>query len=75
MIEVIYVITPDVIARINELARKQRERTLTAAEKDEQAKLRRLYVDNIKGQVKTALDSAVKHAHPEECDCGCHHKH
>lgn len=68
-------ITPDVIARINELARKQREGTLTAAEKDEQAKLRRLYIDNIKGQVKAALDGTVKHAHPEDCGCGCHHKH
>lgn len=68
-------ITPEVIARINELARKQREGGLTAAEKEEQAGLRRLYIDHIKGQVKEALDATVKHAHHEGCDCGCHGKH
>jgi len=69
------VITPEVIARINELARKQREGELTAAEKEEQARLRRLYIDHIKGQVKEALDATVKYAHKEDCDCGCHGKH
>jgi len=69
------VITPEVIARINELARKQREGTLSEPEKEEQAKLRRLYIDHVKGQVKAALDDAVKHSHPEGCGCGCHHKH
>lgn len=68
-------ITPEVIARINELARKQREGTLTEDEKSEQAKLRRLYIEHVKGQVKAALDDAAKHSHPESCDCGCHHKH
>lgn len=68
-------ITPEIIARINELARKQKDGTLTPAEKDEQAKLRRLYIDHIKGQVKAALDDAVKPAHAEGCGCGCHHKH
>lgn len=68
-------ITPETIARINELARKQREQGLTEAEKDEQAKLRRLYVDTIKGQVKAALDAARQNAHPADCGCGCHHKH
>lgn len=68
-------ITPETIARINALARKQREEELTAAEKDEQGKLRRLYIDHIKGQVKSALDGAGHHAHPAGCDCGCHKKH
>ena len=68
-------ITPETIARINELARKQRAGALTEAEKEEQAKLRRLYIDHIKGQVKAALDEAVKHTHAEDCGCGCHHKH
>ncbi len=67
-------IAPETIARINELARKQREQGLTEAEKDEQAKLRRLYIDTIKGQVKAALDTA-QNAHPADCGCGCHHEH
>jgi len=68
-------ITPEIIARINELARKQREGNLTEAEKDEQFKLRRQYIDHVKSRVKAALDDTVKHSHPESCDCGCHHKH
>jgi uncharacterized protein YnzC (UPF0291/DUF896 family) len=47
--------TPEKIARINELARKQRAGTLTAAEKTEQAALRLEYrqavVGNLKGQL------------------------
>lgn len=69
-------ITPEVIARINELARRQRAGVLTEAEKDEQARLRRLYIDNIKNQVKTALDGAVQNHHPADCTCGDpRHKH
>lgn len=68
-------ITPEKIARINELARKQRAGCLTAEEQDEQAKLRRLYIDHVKGQVRDALDASAKHAHHEGCDCGCHEKH
>lgn len=68
-------ITPEIIARINELARKQKGGALTEAEKDEQAKLRRLYIDHIKGQVKAALDETAKPSHVEDCGCGCHHKH
>jgi uncharacterized protein YnzC (UPF0291/DUF896 family) len=69
------VITPEMIARINELARKQRGEGLNEAEKEEQTKLRRLYIDNIKGQVKEALDAAKAAEHPASCDCGCHEKH
>lgn len=65
-------ITPELIARINELARKQREGLLSEVEKEEQAKLRRVYIDNIKNQVKTYLDAAKEHAHSHDCDCGCH---
>lgn len=68
-------ISPEVIARINDLARRQREGTLTEEEKAEQAKLRRLYIDHVKSQVKAALDDAVKPPHSDGCDCGCHHKH
>lgn len=68
-------ITAEIIARINELAKKQRAGALSATEKDEQARLRRLYIDNIKEQVKTVLDASIEHQHDEDCDCGCHHEH
>lgn len=45
------------INRINELARASRERELTPEEKEEQAKLRREYIDNVKGNLKAQLDS------------------
>lgn len=50
-------ITPELIARINELSRKQRSTGLTDAEKIEQNKLRREYLDNIKTQLKGMLDN------------------
>lgn len=67
----------EIIARINELARKQRETGLNAAEQEEQAKLRRIYIDNIKNQVKQQLDAAKPHEteHNSQCKCGCHHQH
>jgi uncharacterized protein YnzC (UPF0291/DUF896 family) len=68
-------ITPELIARINELARKQKSEGLTTLEKEEQAVLRRIYIDNIKSQVKAQLDGAVEHNHSGDCSCGCHHKH
>ena len=46
------------INRINELARKSKTpEGLTDAEKEEQAKLRRAYIDNIKRNVKAALEN------------------
>lgn len=45
------------INRINELARKSRVTKLTAEEKAEQAKLRREYIDNIKGNLRVQLES------------------
>ena len=63
------------IARINELARKQREAGLSEEEKAEQATLRRLYIDNIKDQVRQQLDAATQHAHTTDCGCGCHKHH
>jgi uncharacterized protein YnzC (UPF0291/DUF896 family) len=68
-------LTPNLIDRINELALKQREGSLTAVEKEEQTKLRRIYIDNIKNQVKCHLDTVVEQSHSHECDCGRHHKH
>ena len=38
-------ITPELIARINELARKKRSEGLTEEELAEQAKLRRIYLE------------------------------
>lgn len=49
-------ITKGLIARINELARKQRTTGLTAAEKEEQQRLRAAYLADIRAQVKGMLD-------------------
>ncbi|MBC8015007.1 MAG: DUF896 domain-containing protein [Sporomusaceae bacterium] len=68
-------ITPEIIARINELGRKKKEGQLTEEECIEQTKLRRLYIDNIKNQVKVHLDSQKEHLHSHSCSCGCHNKH
>jgi uncharacterized protein YnzC (UPF0291/DUF896 family) len=65
-------LNPEVIARINELARKQRSEGLSAPEKEEQSRLRQLYLDFIKSQVKSGLDAAGGGVHPEDCGCGCH---
>lgn len=63
------------IARINELARRQKEGSLTAEEKEEQTSLRQEFVAFIKGQVKDQL----KHVHIKEetpsCNCGHSHHH
>ncbi len=51
-------ITEEMIARINELAHKQKSpEGLTPEEKDEQAKLRRQYIDSIKANVKAQLNN------------------
>ena len=49
-------ITKELIARINELARKQRTTGLTAAEKEEQQRLRAAYLADIRAQGKGMLD-------------------
>lgn len=49
-------ITPEMIARINYLAHKKKTQGLTEIELAEQTKLRRLYIDNIKAQLKDSLD-------------------
>lgn len=62
-------ITKEMIARINELARKKRSDGLTAEEAAEQKELYAEYLGNIRGQMKQMLDSieyvddpkAVKH--------------
>ncbi len=68
-------ITQEIILRINELAKKQREGSLTEAEQTEQAKLRRIYIDHMKNQVKAQLDNVKFESHSDNCSCGCHKKH
>lgn len=49
-------ITPEIIQRINELAKKKKTFGLTPDELNEQVKLRRIYLDNIKTQLKATLE-------------------
>ena len=46
-----------VIARINELAAKNKAEGLNEAELEERAKLRRIYIDNVTGNLKGQLDN------------------
>lgn len=50
-------IAPELLARINTLARKRRTQGLNEEETQEQARLRRMYLDSIKEQVRNMLDS------------------
>ena len=50
---------PNTIDRINALARKARETGLTEQEKEEQASLRREYIDAMKQSLRAQLDSVV----------------
>ncbi len=45
------------IARINALYHKSKEEGLTEAEKEEQARLRREYVENVKANLRGQLNS------------------
>ena len=47
----------EVIARINELAKLAKERPLTEEELEERAKLRRIYIDNVKANLIGQLDN------------------
>ena len=63
-------ITSELVARINYLARKARYEGLTEEEKAEQQKVRRQYLDGIRKQMVEALESSgfeKKH----EAKCGC----
>ena len=46
-----------VIARINELAAKNKTVGLNEADLEERAKLRRMYIDNVTGNLKGQLDN------------------
>lgn len=50
-------ITKELIARINELSRKQRTVGLTPEEKEEQQTVRGIYLAGIRAQVKGMLDN------------------
>ncbi len=50
-------ITPELLARINELARKKRTVGLTEEELAEQKRLYKVYLAAIRGQVTSLLDS------------------
>ena len=50
---------PKKIERINELARKKKTSGLTAAETEEQAVLRKEYLDGYRENLKSMLDSIV----------------
>ena len=47
----------EVIARINELAAKNKAEGLTNEELEERAKLRRIYIDNVTGNLKGQLEN------------------
>lgn len=49
-------VTEKEIARINELAKKQKEGTLTAEEKEEQQALRQKYLRAIRENMRSSLD-------------------
>ncbi len=75
-------ITQELVARINQLAAKQKAGTLTSDEKTEQEQLRKQYLQGIKAQIadtleasglKKSSDSAGHHA--QNCSCGQHHHH
>lgn len=49
----------EVIARINELARKAKAEGLTVEETAERAKLRRIYIDSVVGNLKGELENTT----------------
>ncbi len=75
-------ITQELIARINQLAAKQKAGNLTPDEKTEQEKLRKQYLQGIKAQIADTLEaSGLKKSsdsaehHDPHCSCGQHHHH
>ncbi|MDE5995770.1 MAG: DUF896 domain-containing protein, partial [Eubacterium sp.] len=50
-------VTQEQINRINELAHKSKAEGLTQAEKEEQAKLRRIYIDSFKESLVGQLEN------------------
>lgn len=69
----------ELVQKINYLARKERYEGLTPAEKEEQQKLRRQYLDSIRQQIVDSLEGAGysrkegKNNQKEDTHCGCQH--
>ena len=60
--DIMKLITEEEIGRINELWKKSKEGELTAEEKEEQQKLRRLYIDSVKHNLRGHLNNiSIKH--------------
>ena len=53
-------VTEKEIARINELAKKQKEGTLTAEEKEEQQALRQKYLRSIRENMRSSLEMKIQ---------------
>ena len=51
----------EVIARINELAKKAKEGPLTPEELEERAKLRKIYIDSVKANLVGQLENTYIH--------------
>ena len=68
-------ITKELIDRINELSRKQRSIGLDNDEKEEQAKLRGIYLQGIRGQVIDGLESLKPDQKKHDSGCSCGHCH
>ncbi len=63
-------ITVELVARINYLARKERYEGLTDEEKNEQQKVRRQYLDGIRQQIVDAMEGAgYTKKHDTQCEC------
>ena len=52
-------VTEDDIKRINELYHKSQNEGLTDAEREEQQNLRKAYIEAMRGNIKSQLDSIV----------------
>lgn len=78
-------VTKEQIERINELYKKKNEVGLTSEELEEQAILRRTYIDSYKQNLKAQLEnieivspekqsptSVIGHQHSKGCGCGNH---
>jgi uncharacterized protein YnzC (UPF0291/DUF896 family) len=50
----------EVISRINVLYKKSKEQGLTAEETEEQQKLRRVYIDSFKSNLRSQLETIEK---------------
>lgn len=75
-------ITKELVDQINALARKKRAEGLTATEKQEQQKLRQIYLKHIRQQVVEQLETIKPQKNiatgKNACACGCNntkHKH